>query len=347
MPNFVAIQDAETSQWLVINAETGTVARSGLPEQQAILQAQNLSIGVEPDDPFDGFELASAATSIDETNLASVRFANRDTRINETDWRVRLKLSPFADYLYSAPDPGILEPLKATDGVVFPYTPRIDSIYHANYTPYDLTHSNFRGYFYQNSYVGEILLQVTFTAQDSREAEYMLATIHFFKSITKMFYGQDEQRGTPPPVVYLSGLGEYQFNEHPLLVSQFNYNLPPDVDYIRAGGRDIMTTAPAQDANARNSGWLAQVGGAALGQFNGTVARLLASRLNPGAEPKPLSSFTPNTLGTRRNGITPTYVPTKIDISLVLLPIQSRRQVSEQFSLRDFANGSLLRRGYW
>jgi hypothetical protein len=78
-------------------------------------------------------------------------------------------------------------------------------------------------------------MRCTFTAQDTGEANYLLAVITFFKSVTKMFYGQDAERGAPPPLVYLSGLGEYQFNEHPCVVSQFNYNLPSDADYIRAG----------------------------------------------------------------------------------------------------------------
>jgi hypothetical protein len=40
-------------------------------------------------------------------------------------------------------------------------------------------------------------------------------------------------------------------------------------------------------------------------------------------------------------------VPTKIDISLTLLPMQTRDQVSKEFSLEKFANGNLLRGGFW
>jgi hypothetical protein len=43
----------------------------------------------------------------------------------------------------------------------------------------------------------------------------------------------------------------------------------------------------------------------------------------------------------------PTYVPSKIDIDLTLLPVQSRQQVSKQFSLKNFANGNLLKGGFW
>jgi hypothetical protein len=43
----------------------------------------------------------------------------------------------------------------------------------------------------------------------------------------------------------------------------------------------------------------------------------------------------------------PTYVPTKMDINLMLYPIQSREQVSKQFSVKNFANGNLLKGGFW
>jgi hypothetical protein len=56
-----------------------------------------------------------------------------------------------------------------------------------------------------------------------------------------------------------------------------------------------------------------------------------------------ISPQAPPTLGTNN----PTYVPTKIEISLGLLPIQSRSQVSKQFSLKQFANGDLLKGGFW
>ena len=43
----------------------------------------------------------------------------------------------------------------------------------------------------------------------------------------------------------------------------------------------------------------------------------------------------------------PTYVPTKIDISLTLLPIQSRSDISKIFNLQQYASGSLLKGGFW
>jgi hypothetical protein len=36
-----------------------------------------------------------------------------------------------------------------------------------------------------------------------------------------------------------------------------------------------------------------------------------------------------------------------MEISITLLPMQSRTQVSQQFSVKGFANGDLLKGGFW
>ena len=143
-------------------------------------------------------------------------FQARYKQTGNADWRVRLSLAPNAQYLYNEKSGvGILAPLAKTDGVIFPYTPNITTTYSAQYEQYDLVHSNYRGLFYKNSRVGDIQIRGTFTAQDTTEADYLLAVIHFFRSATKMFYGAtDPQRGVPPPVCLLNGLGQYQFSDH-------------------------------------------------------------------------------------------------------------------------------------
>ena len=261
----------------------------------------------------------------DQQTVSNLQFAAN------TDWRVTLRLAPGATYLYNDAQAGLLQPLKVTNGVIFPYTPAISTAYKANYSPYDLTHSNYRGYFYQNSYVDVINLTATFTAQSTSDAAYVLAVIHFFRSVTKMFYGQDAQRGSPPPLVFLSGLGDYQFNNHPCLVQQFNYTLPPDVDYISSGAPNNpgLNLQPLQNLYSTT-----------LNAVAPTVSRLANAFLPPGAQnalPAPLQSLLSN----------PTYVPTKMDMTITLLPVQSRQQVSQQFSLKNFANGQLLKGGFW
>ena len=266
-------------------------------------------------------------------NLAQQQqtIADQNRQVNNGDWRVKLSLAPQSNYLYNADDPGILAPLYNTGGVIFPYTPSIETSYRANYSNYDLTHSNYRGYFYQNSYTDAVSLRAAFTAQTTAEANYLLAVIHFFRSVTKMFYGQDTQRGSPPPLVYINGLGEYQFSQHPCLVSSFTYSLPSDVDYIRANS---PTNLGLNQVDQR-----ARYAVATTTTFDGNN-RLAAAGLPPGAE------FTTPQPPTFQNN-TPTYVPTKMEIALSLLPVQSRQNISQNFSLRDFSTGQLLNGGYW
>ena len=111
------------------------------------------------------------------------------TAARNSDWRVRLSLAPSANYLYKSAIPGILAPLVATDGVVFPYTPAINLSYVANYDGTHPTHTNYKINQYKNSSVEGITVTADFTCQDTFEANYLLACIHFFKSMTKMFYG--------------------------------------------------------------------------------------------------------------------------------------------------------------
>jgi hypothetical protein len=260
------------------------------------------------------------------------------------DWRVRLSLGPGAQYLYNAGQPGILAPLKAdggTDGVIFPYTPTITTTYSANYEQYDLIHSNYRGIFYKSSRVGDIQVRGTFTAQNTTEANYLLAVIHFFRSATKMFYGQDVERGTPPPICLLNGFGGYQFSNHPVVISSFNYTLPNDVDYIR-------TTNPNNFGlnlnNRYNPAGASLPAGGSLAGLN-RLLNAIPGGLKKGALP---TVPAPNTVvGSVTNNTPSSYVPTKMEIDITLIPVQSRSQVSQQFSLKGFANGDLLKGGFW
>ena len=240
----------------------------------------------------------------------------------KADWRVRLSLAPGADYLYAAENPGILAPLVDTSGVIFPYTPGISVSYAAQYDATTLTHSNYKYYTYNSSSVDTITLSCDFTAQDVFEANYLLAVIHFFRSMTKMFYGQDEnpKNGTPPPLCYLYGLGAFQFDKHPLVIQGFTYTLPTDVDYIRAGDSSSLQSTSRTKANSKPG-----------------ETRMAMSGIQPGANVAP-----PQFSGAYRV-LEPTYVPTKIQLSITAVPIISRNDISNNFSLKNYATGSLLR----
>jgi hypothetical protein len=259
----------------------------------------------------------SQATTQDVTNAKQ-----------KEDWRVRLSLASSANYLYKVPkgSAGILEPLQATDGVIFPYTPQIQVQYNANYDPTDLTHSNYKIFQYRNSGVDSFSITCDFTAQDTYEANYILAVIHFFRSVTKMFYGQDQnpKPGTPPPLCYLTGLGAFQFDNHPLAITSFNYSLPADVDYIRAGAVTAGAGVNRSASNVVNN------------SPNASATRLGPNMMVGGVQPAPIFSTPPGT-------VDPTYVPTKIQMTIGAVPIVTRNDISNRFSLKDYATGSLLR----
>ena len=290
-----------------------------------------------------GAEIATPASLTESGKLLAQRqaalAAQKKLVNNNGDWRVRISLADSSDYLYNAPflDLGILAPLKATFGVIFPYTPKIDVSYKATYSTADLTHSNYRNYFYQGSAVDSVRITGTFTAQDTVEADYLLAVIHFFRSATKMFYGQDAQRGAPPPLLFISGLGEYQFNNQACVLSSFDYNLPADVDYIRAGspnnnGTDLLKRRTSTQNNLPTNA----ISGA-LGRLNQLFSGQGIQKGGIVYQNAP-SNLSKNS---------PTYVPTKIDISLNLYPVVTRSQASRQFSLKQFANGDLVKQGFW
>ena len=321
-------------------------------EGRAIFAPEPVPLSALNQEEFGATNVVQNQADIDANNAVARGATNArrqstlQTRVNQpsaADWRVRLSLAPNSTYLYNANPPGILAPLAITDGVIFPYTPSIETSYQAKYDSYDLTHSNYRGYFYKSSMVENITIKGTFTAQDTREAQYLLAVIHFFKSVTKMFYGQDQEAGTPPPLVYLNGFGKYQFNEHPCVVSNFGYSLPNDIDYIRADGFNNIGLN-LENRRSQSSG---PGPGGSLGTVIAIIDRLSNAGLKNGSLTNRPSPSQVNQNVANQTSINSTYVPTKMEISLTLLPMQTRNQVSKQFSLKQFANGNLLEEGFW
>lgn len=348
--------DGNLNPGYAINQETGEVYYAGFPPP--VTQPQTTT-GYQADPTIQTFDDGSSIQTFDDgstlvtdaegkvtstaanpgatgsakglggqTNETRSTATAQDTANFQTkqDWRVRLSLAPSATYLYKADNPGILKPLKDTDGVIFPYLPTVNVSYIANYDPQELTHSNYKAYQYRSSSVEQVQISGDFTAQDTNEANYMLAVIHFFRSVTKMFYGQDQnpKPGTPPPLVFLFGLGDFQFNAHPLVVTNFNYSLPNDVDYIRA-------SAPTLGAGVNTAGY-----NTASNSTSPTNSRLNSSGLNTGATAaSPQFQTDSNTQ--------PTYVPTKMQIQITALPITTRNDISNNFSLKQYATGALLR----
>lgn len=187
------------------------------------------------------------------------------TAPNGPDTRVRIVV-PNGDLQSLLLNGPVLYPLRETNGVLFPYTPSITISHGARYNPENLTHSNYAYQFYQYSETESINITATFACKNGADANYVVAVQHFFRTVTKMFYGQDAQAGLPPPVLRLEGHGDYQFGAHaeqvggvPIVIENFSITLPEDVDYI-------STDPSANSVNAAAA--------AASDAANGTVTRV-------------------------------------------------------------------------
>jgi hypothetical protein len=328
-----------------VEEEDDPIVAPSPAEQNAVTTAVPADVTDDPTAPVDldeqntGLNLeGTEATSVNSLkNQLQKQPGVRQTQqpLADGDWRYRLQLAPGAGYFYNDPQNQLMRPLLKTQGVLFPYTPRVDISYMAEYTKYRPTHSNYKQYFYQGSEVGEINVTADFTAQDTAEADYLLAVITFLKAASKMFYGQDPQRGSPPPLLYFTGLGSMQFNRHPVVISQFNYNLPDNVNYIKSNAAQIDSQSNIlQQRRSLNT--------ATGPSWAGSTIRLLLNNLSQGAQAR-----IPGPDTVRANNQEPTYVPTKLSINFQLLPVATRKQISQNFSLKRYADGNLLRGGYW
>ena len=326
----VVAEDGTVNPNIKINPETGELY---VPAGDA---------GIDDQIRQQAEERRAESTNPDQGGASSNKTALRNAQAGQTeqtaqkfkaqeDWRVRLSLAPGANYLYKVGQgaAGILNPLQATDGVIFPYTPAISVSYNAGYDATEVTHSNYKFFSYKNSNVDNVTITADFTAQDTAEAQYLLAVIHFFRSVTKMFYGKDPGPGpgVPPPLCYLNGLGSFQFDWHPLVINNFTYTLPTDVDYIRA-----MDTASRPGVNVGS--------GKPKGKPDEDPAaqRMAGGGIQTGALAAP-----PQFKNDSGNKDAVTYVPTKMSITIQAYPIVSRNDVSNNFSLKEYATGKLLR----
>lgn len=148
------------------------------------------------------------------------------------DWRVKIHLPSSAAGFDNSP---ILQPLKETgNAMVFPTTPTVNIIHSANYNALQPVHTNYPFQVYQNSQVEDITITADFPVENERDGNYWVAAVHFLRSVTKMYYGASaNNKGAPPPLVELSGYGDFVFRRVPCVVKLFTVDLQRDVDYIQ------------------------------------------------------------------------------------------------------------------
>jgi hypothetical protein len=141
---------------------------------------------------------------------------------------------------------GPASPLRQHNGILFPYQPDITYSQSVNYSPYDMTHTNYTFNAYRNTPSPTIQMTVQFASITQEEGEYTLGALHFLRSVSKMFFGLDDlgrnpSSGTPPPVLRFSAFGEQQFNNIPVVLESFSTTYDSGVDLIDINGTQVPT----------------------------------------------------------------------------------------------------------
>ena len=179
----------------------------------------------------------------DNSRIQSAK-AKWSGRTATRDWRVRLTLpteSPFKYILLDNND--LMEPLQESNGVFWPITPAVIVQNSANYNALAQTHSNYPFQAYQNSQVDTISIVGEFPVQNSEDARHWIAVVKFLRTMTKMSFGtsDDQLKGSPPPILHLSGYGDHVYDKVPVVINQFSVELRPGIDYISTKQGETMS----------------------------------------------------------------------------------------------------------
>jgi hypothetical protein len=156
----------------------------------------------------------------------------------KNDWRVRI------DCQWNIFNSPIFERLKTTGGVVWPYLPNITVATKAEYTSINTVHNNYTNYAYKGSSVDDIQISGEFSCETADDAAYWIAATTFFKTATKMFFGQGQLAGNPPIICILKGYGASVFNNVPIIIKSFSVDLKDDVNYVKCEAFGSTTWVP-------------------------------------------------------------------------------------------------------
>lgn len=250
---------------------------------------------------------------------------------NANDWRVRLSLPTWPSFRTSP----VFAPLKDAGGLIFPYTPQISINAGANYSKIPTTHTNYTFHAFTSSDPGTISITAPMNVEDASQGLYWIAAVHYLRSLTKMFAGNDPKAGNPPPVVMLNGYGNYVFKNVPVVVTNFTTTLDAQCDYI---GVDVVGSAAGEiEGIADSVGGLADTLGGAIPGLSGITSTVSSIAGGVGQVAGLLGTF--GVGGSTSGGVS--HVPTKSSFQVTLQPVYSRNS-ARKFSLDRFVTGGYL-----
>ena len=237
------------------------------------------------------------------------------------DWAVKVTVSDSVYNDLMADAPIFPESFKKFKGIRFPVTPFINMSHSAAYDARSVVHNNYPYYAYQNSQVDQMTIAGAFPVQNTKDGLNWIATLHFLRTVTKMYYGGGTNQGNPPPVCKLNGYGDFVYKDVPIVITNFTVELREQVDYI---GVNVATGEPLTTG----------AGALRPGGFNDP---------RYGENPAGQQAISGDPLTAVESSGSINYVPTDSLISITVVPVYSRNKISKQFNLKDFASGSLTK----
>ena len=307
----------------------------GLVNNLATNVVGSISNSLFPRTGFGGFDVGGSSSLIGQLKM-SQDFTNRRASLRPKDAGVKRALGD-----------GILNPLKQTNnGMIWPYTPTINYNHTVDYQSIQTVHANQDFHVFARAPAVEFTVDGEFTVQNQSEGQYAMACLHFLRTMAKMNFGEnDPNAGTPPPVLLFNAYGPFVFNNVPVIVKQFSFGFPNDVDYVEvtvAGNKTVQTSA-ATTVDTRIYGEL--LPGTHLGP-NETVNGPFGSggyypggtRTNDTTVVGKLTT-TPGKSTTTQNKWT-VWLPSMFKISVSLVVQHTPDTLRNRFNLPAFVNGA-------
>ena len=281
-------------------------------------------------------------------------------RISQDPENRRVSLRPKPAAMGRVLGNGLLNPLKETGGLVWPYTPTISYNQDIDYQQIAMVHANQDFHVYSKTPAVQLQVNGDFTVQNQKEGAYALAAIHFLRTVTKMNFGEnDPLAGTPPPVLLFNAYGAFVFNNLPVIVKGFQIEFPDSVDYVqvRALGTST-TTVPGTTRTTDN-----RITGENLPPLPGTTESWAGpggenfSRTVGGANDSGYNTVQARSVGRLDVINTPStttsapatytvWLPSAFKISATLIVQHTPKQLRSAFNLPQFRDGSNNQRNF-
>lgn len=151
--------------------------------------------------------------------------------------------------VYAGSNPGILAPLAASGGMIFPYSPAINFAQSVSYMDLQLVHSNYDFAAYTRTPTCTLTVSGKFTVQNQTEGLYALAAIHFLRTASKSYFGEKDAKigkaGLPPPVLLFSAYGKYMYNKLRVILKNHSWNYEETMDTIVVKAANGSVRLPA------------------------------------------------------------------------------------------------------